>query len=519
MLELISITKTFPGVKALDAVSLRFEAGEIHALVGENGAGKSTAMKIITGIYQPDSGEINFDRKRLNFRNYRDSLREGIDIVHQEIQVIPESSVAENIMLDKLPALSPHGRVDWAKVNTIAQKHMDQVGLAMSPSTPMKYLSAAQKQLAQIAKALSADAKVLLLDEPTSSLTSHEAQKLFALLRHLKSAGKTIIFVSHKFEEIFSLCDRVSVLRDGRCIATRPINELTTDTLVSLMIGRQHTLQPLGRSRVNRDREMLRVKNLSRAGKCSHASFTLYEGEILGFYGLVGSGRTELAKLLIGADRPDSGEILIDGQRAEIRSVGEALRRHGMVYVTENRKEEGLLLKSDIQTNLTLTAWPDFAHPMTRRIDAKKEHALATRLVNDLSIRTPSVHQITENLSGGNQQKVSLGRALARNARILIIDEPTVGVDVGAKEQIHQIIWQLAQQPGRAVIVISSDMPEIIRVASRILVFRNQRIVGEVCDIDASGNTFETVSEAIGNILLQTPASQSTQPNQQESAP
>jgi ribose transport system ATP-binding protein len=503
MLELKSITKEFPGVKALDGVSLRFEPGEIHALVGENGAGKSTAMKIITGIYQPDAGEILYQGRPLHFRNYRDSLRMGIDIVHQEIQVIPQSSVAENIMLDKLPTYGSTGIVNWKILYQTARQFMDKVGLSIHPSTPMKFLSAAQKQLAQIAKALAADAQVLLLDEPTSSLTQHEAEKLFVLLRRLKSAGKTLAFVSHKFEEIFALCDCASVLRDGRCVGTSRIAELTPDSLTRMMIGREFQLKQLGMSSVDGGREVLRTENIVRKTKAAGSSFKLHEGEILGFYGLVGSGRSELARILIGADQLDSGSIFIRGNQVNIRSVRESLHRHGIGYVTENRKEEGLLLKSSIQTNITLTSLGKLTSRFTRGIDPGKERSLSERMVRELNIRTPGIHQKVEKLSGGNQQKVSLAKWLSRDCGILIIDEPTVGVDIGAKEQIHQIIWNLANVQRKAVIVISSDMPEIIRLASRILVFRDQRIVGEVRDVDSADRTLDEVSAAIGKLLLQ----------------
>lgn len=503
MLELRSITKEFPGVKALDEVSLRFIPGEIHALVGENGAGKSTAMKLIAGVYQPDAGQILFRGQPLHFQSYRESLQMGIDIVHQEIQVIPQSSVAENIMLDKLPTYGHTGILNWKALSNVAQQFMHRVGLLIDPTTPMRLLSAAQKQLAQIAKALAADAQVLLLDEPTSSLTQHEAEKLFVLLRQLKSTGKTVIFISHKFEEIFSLCDCASVLRDGRCVGTSRIADLNTDSLIRMMIGRDFQLKTLGKSTIDCTREVLRAENIVRKAKVAGSSFTLHEGEILGFYGLVGSGRTELARILVGADRLDSGAIFVRGKQVHFRSVRQSLRLHGMAYVTENRKEEGLLLKSTIQTNISLTCLGSLANRFTRRINPAKERALSQRMVRELNIRTPNIYQEVEKLSGGNQQKVSLAKWLARDCGILIIDEPTVGVDIGAKEQIHQIIWKLAKAQRKAIIVISSDMPEIIRLASRILVFRNHCIVGEVRDVDSPGKSFEEVSSSIGALLLQ----------------
>lgn len=499
MLALHSVTKSFPGVRALDGVSLEFAPGEIHALVGENGAGKSTLMKIITGIYRPDSGEIHFEGERLQFRGYRDSLEKGIDIVHQEIEAIPESSVAENIMLDKMITFGPTGIINWRAVNRVAAKYMAMVGLDLPPTRTMKYLSAAQKQLAQIAKALAADARVLLLDEPTSSLTEYEAQNLFALLRDLRDRGAIIVFVSHKFEEVFALCDKASVLRDGHLVATRAIGDLTQDELVALMIGRETTHERPGILEVDANDEVLRVEGLARREKVDGVSFRLCKGEILGFYGLVGAGRTETARLLIGEDRPDAGRVYVHGEEARIRHVSDALHRYRMGYVTENRKEEGLLLDAPVETNITITVWRRLVHWLTRRIGRKQEVAVASDMVEALAIRTTGLGQKTDELSGGNQQKVSISKWLAADCEILIFDEPTVGVDVGAKAQIHQLIWDLADRRGKSIILISSDMPEIINLASRILVFRERQIVGEITGIGAK--TYQEASAAIGEYL------------------
>jgi ribose transport system ATP-binding protein len=501
MLELKGLSKRFPGVKALDGVSLRFEPGEIHALVGENGAGKSTLIKIITGIYQPDDGEVFFDGRRLSFRSYRDSLAQGIDIVSQEIQVIPESTIAENMMLDKMITTGRMGIINWAAVNRKARTYLDMVGLSLAPNTVIKRLSAAQKQLVQIAKALAADARVLLLDEPTSSLTDHEAQNLFGILRGLRDKGVTIIFVSHKFEEVFALCDKVSVLRDGRLVGTKRIADLTQPELVTMMIGREVTQVHLGRLDAGQGREMLRAEHVTRTDKVEDASFTLREGEILGFYGLVGAGRTELARILIGEDRLDRGAIYVQGEKARIRGVADSLERYRIGYVTENRKEEGLLLQSPVRTNITIAIWPRIVHRLTRAISQSKENAIAWDMIRSLSIRATGPNQKTEDLSGGNQQKICISKWLAADCDILIIDEPTVGVDIGAKEQIHELIWDLAKTRRKAIILISSDMPEIIKIASRILVFREHRIVGEICDVDDGTRTYAEVSAAIGSYL------------------
>jgi ribose transport system ATP-binding protein len=501
MLELRGISKRFPGVTALENVNLSFEPGEIHAVVGENGAGKSTLIRIVTGIIPPDAGEVFYEGERLGFRDYRDSLARGIDVVNQEIQVIPESTVAENIMLDKLVTFGQTGIINWKAVRRVARTYLDLVGLAVSPDMVVRNLSPAQKQLTQIAKALAAEAWVLLLDEPTSSLTEHEAANLFRLLRGLRDKGVTIIFVSHKFEEVFALCDKVSVLRDGRLVGTRPIAGLTEQELVRMMIGRDISGSHLGRLDVDRDREMLRADHLARRGKVEDVSFTLYRGEILGLYGLVGAGRTELARCLIGEDRIDAGAVYVRGERACPRSVAESFERYRIGYVTENRKEEGLLLGSPVRTNVTIAVWPRLVRRLTLAISRAKELEVTRGMIRALDIRTTGPDQRTEDLSGGNQQKVSLSKWLAADCEILIVDEPTVGVDIGAKGQIHQLIWGLAKKERKAIILISSDMPEIIKLASRILVFRDHRVVGEIVDVDDGTRSYSEVSAAIGRYL------------------
>ena len=429
MLELKGISKSFPGVKALDNVSLRFEPGEIHALVGENGAGKSTLIKIVTGIYQPDEGDIFYNEKPIHFRSFRESLDCGIDVVNQEIQVIPESTVAENIMLDKMITRGKTGIIDWKAVNGVARKYMEMVGLDLEPTVVIRRLSAAHKQLVQIAKALAANAKVLLLDEPTSSLTEHEAQNLFRILRGLRDKGATIIFVSHKFEEVFDLCDKVSVLRDGKHVGSLLTSEISQADLIKMMIGRECKDEHLGALDADVEREVLRAEHVVRRDKANDVSFTLYEGEILGFYGLVGSGRTELARILMGEDKMDEGAVYVRGKRAHIRSVGESLYKHRMGYVSENRKEEGLFLDAPIRTNVTIAIWPKIVNKITRSIDTRKELAVSRRMVQDLDVRCTGLVQLTRDLSGGNQQKLSIAKWLAADCDILIIDEPTVGVD------------------------------------------------------------------------------------------
>jgi len=501
LLELRGISKSFPGVKALEDVSVTFDAGEIHALVGENGAGKSTLMKIITGIYRPDSGQVIHDGTPLNFGSYRESLEAGIDIVHQEIQVVPESTVAEGIMIDKLITVPHTGIIRWDEVNKAALTYMRMVELDIPPNTLIKSLSPAQKRLTQIARALAADARVILLDEPTSALTEHEAENLFRILRDLRARGVTLVFVSHKFEEVFALCDKATVLRDGRVAGTRKIADIDSDELIAMMIGREFVETHLGRVNVNRERVMLKADRLTRRGKIHDASFELHEGEILGFYGLVGAGRTELARVIIGEEHTDSGALSVNGAPARIGNIGDSLYKYSIGYVTENRKEEGLFLEDSVRSNISVAIWPRLRDRLTRRIDQREEDEVCRETVRSMSISTPGLNQTVENLSGGNQQKISVGKWLAADCDILIIDEPTIGVDVGAKDQIHHLIRALAEDKRKAVILISSDMPEIIKLANRILVFREGRIVGEVDDVDNPDKGYREISLAIGEFL------------------
>lgn len=499
MLELKGISKHFPGVKALDNVSLRFDPEHIHGLVGENGAGKSTLIKIITGIYQPDLGQIYYEGKALSFKSYHDSLKMGIDIVNQELQMIPESSIAENIMLDKMISYGNSGIINWKAVNKTAKKYMDVLLLDLPPETKVRHLGAAQKQLIQIAKALSANAKVLLLDEPTSCLTHYEAANLFRVLRDLKTKGVTIIFISHKFEEVFELCDIVSVLRDGKYIGTAETAKLTDQELIKMMLGRDCVQEHLGKLDVNDQCQVLRADKIERADKAKDISFSLYEGEILGFYGLVGAGRTELARIIIGEDKADSGRILVRGEKADIKKVSDSLYNYRIGYISENRKEEGLLLDSTIRNNICITIWNKIINRFTRCINSKKEAHVTSGMIAGLDIKCTGQGQITGNLSGGNQQKVSLSKWLAADCDILIIDEPTIGVDVGAKHQIHQLIWNLAKEQKKSILLISSDLPEMVKLASRILVFKDKAIVGEITEI--ADKNYGQISGAIGNYL------------------
>lgn len=497
MLEAGGISKIFPGVKALDNVSIKFNSSEIHALLGENGAGKSTFIKIISGVYKSDSGKIFLNNQAYSVNSPLEALQKGIDTVYQELQIIPQASVAENMMLNKLPKKGKTGFVDWNQINRVAKRYLETVGLNISPTTIMNRLTHAQKQLVEIAKALISESKVLLLDEPTASLTEREVEYLFKIMSQLKQKGVLIIFVTHILEEVFQICDRVSIFRDGRCVRTDDIRNLNRQEVVKLMIGREEDTEPLGTLEVDKNTKVLEVRHLTRKQKAYDISFELYQGEILGFYGLVGSGRTELARIIIGADRYDSGEILVKGQKAKVKSVYDALSKYNLGYITEDRREEGLILNDTVKINITITVWDRIVNGFGF-IPRKKEEDIAWKEVNDLDIRITGLSQRAGTLSGGNQQKVNVAKWLAVECDILIFDEPTTGMDVGTKGYFTRLIWDLAKKK-KSIILISSDMPEIIRLANRILVFSENRIVGEV---DNSTMNYKEVSEKIGNYIL-----------------
>jgi len=497
VLQVLNMRKTYPGLTALEDVSIRFAAGEIHALLGENGAGKSTLIKIVSGYQQPDRGsQMLLDGAPYAVRNTLEAIRRGIHTVYQDLQVIPMASVAENIMLDRLPSRGRTGVLDWKAMRSQAEKYLDVVGLDVDPMARINSLSVAQRQLVVIAKSLSTDLKILMLDEPTSSLTRNDAEYLFRVMEKLKRSGVLVIFVSHVLEEVLAVADRVSVLRDGRCVVTDDKVSMDRRRIVNAMIGRDEETNGFGARRIDRGEKVLEVRGLTREKKAYDVSFDLHQREILGFYGLVGAGRTELARILVGADRRDRGEVLVHGQPTRIRSIHEAMSRYGLGYMTEDRRKDGLILSFDIKTNVTMTIWDRLA-TWLGYVPGKKEEAVAWKQIDDLEIKTMGPRQKVGTLSGGNQQKVNLGKWLAAESDILIIDEPTVGIDVGAKEYFAHLIWDLAEK-GKSIILISSDMPEIIKLADRILVFSGNRIVGE---IDNASRDYKETSTRIGNCI------------------
>lgn len=499
-LDVRNITKSYPGVRALDDVSITFHPGEIHGLLGENGAGKSTLIKAICGIHRPNSGEIALNGKLLSLQSLGHGMDQGITIVNQELQVFSDATVAENIMMDKLHLYKSGVWLDWARLNADAAHYMQLVGIELDPTQPIGPLSAAQKQMIQIAKALSRDAAVILLDEPTSSITQTESRKLFEILTELRAKGVILILVSHKLEEILSICDRVTVLRDGARVGSDTVANLTREKIIKMMVGREVAIKIYPDIAKAEAPVALTVAGMTTPGKIEDASFSLRKGEILGFYGVVGSGRTELAKSVIGHYHPTRGDILVNGKPARIGSVRQALAQYRIGYVSENRKEDGVFLEFDIETNITVSIWQRLAQRWTGYIDGAAQRQVTAEMIKSLDIRSTGPAQLVKTLSGGNQQKVAIAKWLAANCDILFIDEPTAGVDVGAKAMIHDLIFDLALQ-GKAVVLISSDMPELISLATRILVFRAHKIVGEVAGLAGGKRSYATVSQDVGALI------------------
>ncbi len=474
LLELKGVTKRFPGVVALDSVDLTLEKGETHVLLGENGAGKSTLVKILSGIYAADEGTISYNGRPYQPTSASDALASGIRLIHQELNLLNYLSVAENLLFNDLP--SRGGLVNFRKLNRRAKELLDEVGLDIPPSTPVEHLSVAQKQMVEIAKALSSESQLLIMDEPTASLADKEITRLFEIIRTLQAKGVTIIYISHRLQEIFEIGDRFTVLRNGQKVATEPLRGTKVDQIVRMMVGRELSESYPFRGEVKPGDELLRVENLKPSGAAHAVSFGVRTGEILGISGLVGAGRTEILRAIFGADKASEGSIWLEGQAIDISHPKDAVE-YGISLLTENRKEEGLLLDLPCFTNITLTNLPAVAS--SGLLNNRAEHSAAERFVDELNIKTPSIYQDVRNLSGGNQQKVVLAKWLFRNAKVLMVDEPTRGIDVGAKYEIYQLLWDLAAQ-GKAVIVVSSDLPELIGICHRILVVSDGKITGEL---------------------------------------
>jgi len=475
LLALTDIRKTFPEVMALKGVDFSVRAGEVHSLVGENGAGKSTLVKIIAGIYQRDpGGSISFKGKEVEIHTPHAAQALGISIIHQELSYVPELTVAENIYLGREPA-NAWGKLDWKTLRRNAAELLSTLDIHLDPAIKVRELSTAQKQMVEIAKALSMKAEIIFMDEPTASLTEQEIRALFRIIRDLKTRGVAIVYISHRMEEIFELSDRVTVFRDGELIGTKPASDLDIETLIQMMVGRPMTQLYPPRLEVTSDEEILRVENLGRGAKYHDINFSLKKGEILGFAGLVGAGRTEMARMLFGADPRDTGEITLLGRKVAPRSPEEALRC-GIALVPEDRKEQGLILDLPVSHNITLG---NINGVCSARffIRHSEERRVSDGYILDLNIKTPSRNWKVRQLSGGNQQKVVVAKWLFIPSYMIIFDEPTRGIDVKAKYEIYELMRRLAGE-GIGVIMISSDLPELIGICNRIVVMREGTVTG-----------------------------------------
>ena len=472
LLEMNHIRKEFPGVLALKDVSLQVQAGEVHALLGENGAGKSTLIKILGGIYSSDAGEIVIDGSVVTINSVQDAQKFGISVIHQELVLVPHMTVAENIYLGREPLKA--GRfVDFKKMNEDAKQLLDSFELDIRPDEEISELTIAQQQMVEIIKALSFHAKILVMDEPTSSLSEKDVDFLFENIRKLKKAQVGIIYISHRMSELKQIADKITVIRDGEYIGTRQTHATTNDELITMMVGRQLT-NYYTRTFGNPTTKVLEVKHLNAGKLLKDISFHLFSGEILGFAGLVGAGRSEVMKCIFGIDAFESGEILINGEPVVVKNPDDAMKR-GIALVPESRKREALFMDQSVTYNITIKALGEFIHGI--HVDNARETEITKEYVDMMEIKTPTYKQVVGNLSGGNQQKVVIGRWLATKPKILILDEPTRGVDVGAKAEIYSIMNELVKN-GVAIIMISSELPEVINMSDRVVVMSNGKITG-----------------------------------------
>lgn len=490
--ELITVEgihKSFPGVKALVNARLDLRAGEVHALMGENGAGKSTLMKIMTGIYQPDAGEIHVCGQKVSLSDPRAAQALGINIIHQELFLMNHLTAAQNIFIGREPHKGFGLFVDEAKMRADTAALFARMKVDLDPDVEVGSLTVARQQLVEIAKALSFNSRILIMDEPTSAINEKEVEHLFAIINDLKSQGVGIIYITHKMDEVKRIADRVTVMRDGQYIDTLPAATTEMATIISLMVGRE--LADATRAEGQGGDVVLSVKNLNRGRAIRNVSFSLRKGEILGFAGLMGAGRTEVARAIFGADPIDSGEISVHGVTQTIHTPQDAVRL-GLAYLSEDRKHFGLVTPMSVGDNITMSSWPRFTRSRIFMNDGRMRQA-ANDYVQKLRIKTPSVDQETRLLSGGNQQKIVIAKWLLRDCDILIFDEPTRGIDIGAKAEIYKLLQALADQ-GKAIIVISSELPEVLRLSHRILVMCEGRITGELAGREATQESIMTLA-------------------------
>lgn len=488
VLRVEGIHKSFAGVSVLADVHFDLRAGEVHTLMGENGAGKSTLMNILAGVHRPDAGRILLDGQPIVLPSPQAALRQRIALIHQEPLNFPDLSVAENIVLGRQVPRGAIGQIDWSAMRRRARELLDSLGVSLDPRTKMRGLSIADQQMVELAAALSQNARVLLMDEPTASLTPREVERLFTIVRRLRDAGAVVVFISHRLPEVFEISDRITVLRDGRCIGTRNVADTTPDEIIRLMVGRP--LEAMyERPEATIGQPLLQVENLSRAGRFADISFELRAGEIVGVAGLVGAGRTDVARALFGIAPADSGTIRVGGKAVRITSPRQAIDL-GIAYVPEDRQRHGLLLPMSIASNTTMASLGRVSRLGWLSASAEKKAAAAWR--DRLLIRLRDLAQPARELSGGNQQKVVLGKWLSAEPQVLILDEPTRGVDVGAKAEVHHLMAELARS-GKAILMISSDLPEVLAMSDRVLVMREGRITGQ---FDRTGATQEAIMRA-----------------------
>jgi ribose transport system ATP-binding protein len=488
ILDVENISKAFPGVKALDHVSFDLRRGEVHALVGENGAGKSTLMKILSGVYQADEGIIRLKGEEVRFRDSTHARDAGIGIIYQELNLIPHLSVAANIFIGREP-LTRLSTLNEKKMNEDAVSILGRLNLRIDPTITLNRLPISKQQMVEIAKSLSFDSEVLIMDEPTSALTESEIDELFTVIHTLRDRGVAIIYISHRLEELKHIVDRISVFRDGRSVSTDPYSAISLEEIVNRMVGRTLENKFPARRNVPTSEKMLEVRGIVREGILHDISFDLFKGEILGIAGLMGAGRSELARAIFGADPIDSGEVIMNGKKLPVLSPTESIKA-GIAYLSENRKQEGLAVRMLLAENVTL-ANVDGVSGRLGIISRRREMQACRKYVEELDIRTPSLLQVVNNLSGGNQQKVVVAKWLFRDSKILIFDEPTRGIDVGAKFAIYELIERLARQ-GVGIIMISSELPEILGMTDRVIVLHEGRL-------EATLVTRDTTQEEILN--------------------
>lgn len=473
LLEMRNISKQFPGVKALDHVSFDLKQGEVHALVGENGAGKSTLMKILSGAYFADEGELYINGGVITPEGPRAMIDHGIGVIYQELNLIPHLSVAENVFLGREP-MTNAGTIDWKTLRSDFTELLRPFDVSIEPTKLAGSIGPAYQQVVEIVKALSLNARVLVMDEPTAPLTGREVDSLLATVKRLRDSGVGIVYISHRLEEIWEIADRVTVLRDGTHVTTKPIQELTIGSVIQYMVGRD-LAEKFPKSEAKIGTELLRVQGLSKAGVCNDISFSLRAGEILGFAGLVGAGRTEIMQLLFGYRKRDAGNIEIDGNEVHIRNTTDAVRA-GIALIPEERKRQGLVLGESVFNNASLAVLDRFSR--VGKIQFGRMTNVIKDIVASIGVRTPSIHQLVKNLSGGNQQKVVLAKWFIRDCKIYIFDEPTRGIDVGAKVEIYRLMHALAAR-GAGIIMISSELPEVMNMSDRLIVIHRGSIAGE----------------------------------------